>query len=72
MRQPMDAYVQAMKSPQPHPIAVLMQQEQSKLKQLVAKRSEIQHQLSMLEQQILKIQGGLEVLQSMGPRLSMP
>ena len=49
-----------------------MQQEQSKLKQLVAKRSEIQHQLSMLEQQILKIQGGLEVLQSMGPRLSMP
>ena len=64
MRPPsMDGYMQSMK-PQGG-IALLMQQEQNKLKQLGTKRSELQHQLAMIEQQILKIQGGMEVLQAL-------
>ena len=69
MRPPMDAYAQAMKpamSAPPSTIAMLLQQEQNKLKQLGAKRSELQHHLAMIEQQILKIQGGMEVLQTLG------
>lgn len=68
MRPPMDAYTQAMKpvSAPPSAIAMLLQQEQNKLKQLGAKRSELQHHLAMIEQQILKIQGGMEVLQTLG------
>ena len=65
MRAPsMDGYMQSMKPPQGG-IAMLMQQEQNKLKQLSTKRSELQHQLAMIEQQILKIQGGMEVLQAL-------
>jgi septal ring factor EnvC (AmiA/AmiB activator) len=64
MRAP-DSYMQAMKQPQSAQVSALLQQEQNKLKQLSAKRSELQHQLAMLEQQIIKIQGGMEVLQTL-------
>lgn len=42
------------------------QNEVNKLRQLQAKRQELQQQLQSLEAQILKVQGALEVLQALG------
>lgn len=41
-----------------------------KLKQYQAKRNELQHQLVMIDNQIMKIQGALEVLGNLGIRPS--
>lgn len=40
--------------------------EVNKLRQLQAKRSELQQQLQAIEAQIFKVQGALEVLQTLG------
>lgn len=44
--------------------------EVMKLKQYQAKRNELQHQLVMIDNQIMKIQGALEVLGNLGIRPS--
>lgn len=44
------------------------QQELEKMKQLQHKKQEIEHHLSMINNQILKCQGALEILQNLGIR----
>ncbi len=46
----------------------MVQQEQNKLRQLMQKRSELEHQMRMLDIQISKVQGGLDVLQQLLPK----
>ena len=50
----------------------LIQQEQNKLRQLVQKKQEMEHQARMLDMQIAKVQGGLEILQQMMPTQGIP
>ena len=42
--------------------------ELMKLKQLQSKRAEFQHQISLIENQLMKVQGALEVLSNIGIR----
>ena len=42
------------------------QMEVNKLRQLQAKRTELQQQMQSIDAQILKVQGALEVLQTLG------
>ncbi len=63
----MDAYMNAIQPTQGQGINVgqLIQNEQTKLRQLQQKRVEFQQQLSMIEQHMMKSQGALEILQQM-------
>ena len=42
----------------------MLANEQMKLKQLMQKRGELQHTLTLVEQQIMKVQGAMEILQA--------
>lgn len=44
------------------------QQELEKMKQLQSKKQELEHHLSMINNQIMKCQGALEILQNLGIR----
>ena len=48
----------------PNPV----QQELEKMKQLQSKKQELEHHLSMINNQIMKCQGALEILQNLGIR----
>jgi hypothetical protein len=49
-----------------NPASGAVLQEMNKLRQLQAKKQELQQQMSLIDSQILKTQGALEVLQSLG------
>jgi len=66
-----ESYMQAMmKGPTPAApppaAAAAAHNEVNKLRQLQAKRAELAQQLQAIDSQILKVQGALEVLQSLG------
>ena len=69
-----ESYMQAMlkqgASSAPTPATSLAasaaQAEVNKLRQLQAKRGELQQQINTVDAQILKVQGALEVLQTLG------
>jgi len=44
------------------------QQEMEKMRQLQQKKQELEHHLSMINNQIMKSQGALEILQNLGIR----
>jgi hypothetical protein len=47
-------------------IHAMIQNEMQKFKMLQEKKASLQHELTMIEQNLLKIQGSLEVFQVMG------
>ncbi len=49
----------------PHAALQLINQEQQKLKQLFQKKSEVEHQMRLIDNTISKIQGGLEIMQQL-------
>jgi hypothetical protein len=53
-------------NPLTHPATGAAFNEMNKLRQLQAKKQELQQQMNFLDAQILKTQGALEVLQSLG------
>lgn len=58
-------------SPTPQPqnkeaIQGMIQNEMQKFKMLQEKKASLQHELTMIDQNLLKIQGSLEVFQAMG------
>jgi predicted ATP-grasp superfamily ATP-dependent carboligase len=53
-------------APPPPAAAAAAHNEVNKLRQLQAKRAELAQQLQAIDSQILKVQGALEVLQSLG------
>ena len=53
-----------LETPDPRqPPRALLANEQMKLQQLMQKRGELQHTLTLVDQQIMKIRGAIEVLQ---------
>ena len=65
----LESYLQSIKggaNPGPNPA----QQEMEKMRQLQQKKMELEHHLSMLNNQIMKCQGALEILQNLGIRAS--
>lgn len=53
-------------NPLSSPASAAVMQEMNKLRQLQAKKQELQQQMNLIDSQILKTQGALEVLQSLG------
>lgn len=47
-------------------VQAMIQSEMQKYKMLQEKRASLQHELTMIEQNLLKVQGSLEVFQAMG------
>ena len=47
-------------------LQVMIQNEMRKFKMFQEKKASLQHELTMVEQNLLKIQGSLEVFQAMG------
>ena len=47
-------------------VQTMIQSEMQKYKMLQEKRAALQHELTMIEQNLLKVQGSLEVFQALG------
>jgi hypothetical protein len=57
---------QAQPQPPSQPMQAMIQSEMQKYKMLQEKRAALQHELTMIEQNLLKVQGSLEVFQALG------